>query len=117
MPPSPGARGRRRPGRSRGRWAPSGGRRGPSRAPSRRMVQGMLAELVPTAAAVVTVSDELADMLRADLRLPERPTVVLNAPPVAQARPAPSLRQRAGVGPQDPLLVYVGGLAPARGVD
>jgi glycogen(starch) synthase len=83
----------------------------------RRMVAGMLAELVPTAAAVVTVSDELADRLRADLRLPERPTVVLNAPPVADARPAPSLRERAGVGPDDPLLVYAGGLAPARGLD
>jgi glycosyltransferase involved in cell wall biosynthesis len=83
----------------------------------RRMVAGMLAELVPTAAAVITVSDELADRLQADLRLRDRPTVVLNAPPVAQARPAPSLRERAGVGAQDPLLVYAGGLAPARGVD
>ncbi|HYJ76450.1 MAG TPA: glycosyltransferase [Kineosporiaceae bacterium] len=83
----------------------------------RRMVAGMLAELVPTAAAVVTVSDELADRLRADLRLRERPTVVLNAPPVAHARPAPPLRERARVGPADPLLVYAGGLAPARGVD
>jgi glycogen(starch) synthase len=81
------------------------------------MVAGMLAELVPTAAAVVTVSDELADRLRADLRLRERPTVVLNAPPVAHARPAPSLRERAGVGPHVPLLVYAGGLAPARGLD
>jgi glycogen(starch) synthase len=92
----------------------AGGLRGLLR---RRMVQGMLAELVPTAAAVVTVSGELADLLQADLRLPQRPTVVLNAPPVADARPAPSLRQAAGVGPQDPLLVYVGGLALARGVD
>jgi glycosyltransferase involved in cell wall biosynthesis len=92
----------------------AGGLRGLLR---RRMVAGMLAELVPTAAAVVTVSDQLADRLRADLRLRERPTVVLNAPPVASARPAPSLRERAGVGPRDPLLVYAGGLAPARGVD
>ena len=83
----------------------------------RRMVGGMLAELVPTAAAVVTVSDELADRLRADLRLSERPTVVLNAPPVAGARPAPSLRARAGVDAGVPLLVYAGGLARSRGVD
>jgi len=92
----------------------AGGLRGLLR---RRMVAGMLAELVPTAAAVVTVSDELADRLRTDLRLRERPTVVLNAPPVAHARPAPSLRERAGVGPQVPLLVYAGGLAPGRGLD
>jgi glycosyltransferase involved in cell wall biosynthesis len=92
----------------------AGGLRGLLR---RRMVAGMLAELVPTAAAVVTVSDELADRLQADLRLRERPTVVLNAPPVAGARPAPSLRERAGVGPRDVLLVYAGGVAPARGLD
>jgi glycosyltransferase involved in cell wall biosynthesis len=77
----------------------------------------MLAELVPTADAVVTVSDDLAERLRADLRLPAPPVVVLNAPPVASARPAPSLRERAGVRPGDPLLVYAGGLTPSRGVD
>ena len=83
----------------------------------RRMIGGMLAELVPTADAVVTVSDDLAERLRADLRLPDRPVVVLNAPPVASARPAPSLRKRAGVRPEERLLVYAGGLTPARGVD
>ncbi len=92
----------------------AGGLRGLLR---RRMVGGMLAELVPTAAAVLTVSEELADRLRSELRLAERPTVLLNAPPVAAARPAPSLRERAGVRPGDPLLVYVGGLARIRGVD
>jgi glycogen synthase len=83
----------------------------------RRMIAGMLAELVPSAAAVVTVSEELADRLQADLRLRERPAVVLNAPPVAGARPAPSLHERAGVRPEDKLLVYAGGLADSRGVD
>jgi glycosyltransferase involved in cell wall biosynthesis len=92
----------------------AGGLRGLLR---RRMITGMLAELVPTAAAVVTVSDELADRLSAGLRLPQRPTVVLNAPPVAGARPAPSLRERSGVGRHDKLLVYAGGLAASRGVD
>ena len=77
----------------------------------------MLRELVPTAADVVTVSDELADRLRADLRLERRPVVVMNAPPVAGARPAPSLRDRAGVAAGVPLLVYAGGLTPSRGVD
>jgi glycogen(starch) synthase len=92
----------------------AGGLRGVLR---RRMVGGMLRELVPTAADVVTVSDELADRLRADLRLEQRPVVVMNAPPVAGARPAPSLRDRAGVAAGVPLLVYAGGLTPSRGVD
>ena len=92
----------------------AGGLRGLLR---RRMVGGMIAELVPTADAVVTVSVELAERLRADLRLTDRPVVVLNAPPVASGRPAPSLRERAGVRAEAPLLVYAGGLAPARGVD
>jgi len=92
----------------------AGGLRGLLR---RRMIGGMLAELVPTADAVVTVSDELAERLRADLRLRDRPVVVLNAPPVASGRPAPSLRERAGVRAEDALLVYAGGLTPSRGVD
>jgi glycosyltransferase involved in cell wall biosynthesis len=92
----------------------AGGLRGLLR---RRMIGGMLAELVPAADAVVTVSDELAARLQTDLRLAERPVVVLNAPPVAAGRPAPSLRERAGVPAGDRLLVYAGGLTPARGVD
>ena len=92
----------------------AGGLRGLLR---RRMIGGMLRELVPGADAVVTVSGELADRLQTDLRLARRPAVVLNAPAVAGARPAPSLRERAGVAPGVPLLVYAGGLAPARGVD
>ncbi len=62
----------------------AGGLRGLLR---RRMIGGMIAELVPTADAVVTVSVELAERLRADLRLTDRPVVVLNAPPVG-VRPA-----------------------------
>jgi glycogen(starch) synthase len=83
----------------------------------RRMIGGMLAELVPSADAVVTVSGELAERLHTDLRLRDRPAVVLNAPPVASGRPAPFLRERAGVRAEDPLLVYAGGLTPSRGVD
>lgn len=92
----------------------AGGPRGLLR---RRMVAGMLAELVPTARAVVTVSDQLAQILAARLRLACPPTVVLNAPTVAGARPAPSLRGRAGVAPGVPLLVYSGGLARSRNVE
>ena len=71
----------------------AGGLRGLLR---RRMVAGMLAELVPTAAAVVTVSDQLADRLRADLRLRERRRRPQRT--TRRARPSrPSLRERAGV--------------------
>jgi glycosyltransferase involved in cell wall biosynthesis len=68
--------------------------------------------------ATITVSDELADVLQRDHRLPERPTVVLNAPVVApQAHSAPSLRDACGVDPDTPLLVYSGGAVARRGLD
>jgi glycogen(starch) synthase len=73
--------------------------------------------------AVVTVSEPIADRLRVRHRLPERPSVVLNAPLTAgpyDARAAaeglPELRERCEIGPDVPLLVYVGGAAPQRGL-
>ncbi|SCL41338.1 Glycosyltransferase involved in cell wall bisynthesis [Micromonospora pallida] len=97
-------------------------------------------EYAPYADAVVTVSDELARLLQAEHGLTERPAVVLNAPdlttpsttagpgeagPSAAAGPgdagAPgggpvSLRERCGIGPDVPLLVYSGAAAPQRGL-
>jgi len=67
---------------------------------------------------VVTVSEPLADLLRADHGLERRPLVVLNAPMTAP-RPAQliSLRDAVGVPAPVPLLVYGGGVNTARGVD
>ncbi|NUR83746.1 MAG: glycosyltransferase family 4 protein, partial [Nonomuraea sp.] len=69
--------------------------------------------------AVVTVSESLGDLLVERHGLAERPTVVLNAPDVA-ARvegEVPDLRERCGIGPDTPLVVYSGAAAPQRGLD
>ncbi len=78
------------------------------------------AELIRTADAVITVTDHVAGELHARHRLDARPTTVINAPrgarhplPPDQRRP---LREECGVGPETPLLVYVGMLAEHRGV-
>ncbi len=78
-------------------------------------------EYSPYADAVVTVSEPIAELLRVRHRLPERPSVVLNAPLVAHRPDAateriPDLRERCGIGPDVPLLVYVGGAASHRGL-
>jgi glycosyltransferase involved in cell wall biosynthesis len=76
--------------------------------------------------AVVTVSAPIAELLRVRHRLPELPSVVLNAPAAADiggggdaaaaATSIPGLRERCGIGPGVPLLVYVGGAAAHRGL-
>ncbi|GAA4964381.1 hypothetical protein GCM10023205_30610 [Yinghuangia aomiensis] len=76
---------------------------------------------IPLADGVVTVSDAIADLLAADHRLPVRPTVVCNAPTVAElasgtAEPVPDVRAAAGLGADVPLLVYAGMTAPERGL-
>lgn len=72
--------------------------------------------------AVVTVSEDLADLLHREHKLPERPAVVMNATATApaddeRAVPPGDLRAMCGIGPDVPLLVYCGGITPVRGVD
>ncbi|MFE9694880.1 glycosyltransferase family 4 protein [Micromonospora sp. NPDC005806] len=78
-------------------------------------------EYAPYADAVLTVSADLAALLRREHRLPATPAVLLNAPAVehrpADATPPPDLRVECGVGPDEPLLVYSGAAAPQRGLD
>lgn len=70
-------------------------------------LEGVLAR---RAAAVVTVSDALAAELEARLRLPRRPEVVLNAPPLDTREPKAAAARR-------PLLaVYHGSFGPGRPV-
>ncbi|WP_435149373.1 glycosyltransferase family 4 protein [Micromonospora aurantiaca (nom. illeg.)] len=96
----PGAR----PRRDNARWLPAH--------------LGYVREYVGHADAVVTVSDMLADLLVRDHALPERPTVILNAPVAATTEmSAPGLRERCGLSPGTPLLVYSGAMAVQRGVD
>jgi glycosyltransferase involved in cell wall biosynthesis len=80
------------------------------------------AEFVPYADAVVTVSPSLARLLQKEHELASLPNVVMNAPVQApavdeSAAPVPDLRHDCGVGPDVPLLAYVGGITPVRGVD
>lgn len=70
--------------------------------------------------AVVTVSDELAQLLASTHNLAERPTVVLNAPTAREAEPGdrgPSIRDALGVAPEVPIMVYSGSASPARGIE
>lgn len=73
--------------------------------------------LVPQCDAVVTVSDEIADLLVRDHNLARRPSVVLNAPTAPRGGDSPGVRERVGLPQATPILVYVGGVAPQRGVD
>jgi len=77
---------------------------------------------VPWADAVVTVSPSLATLLQQEHGLAAKPNVVMNAPVQAPAEdenaaPVPDLRADCGIGPDVPLLAYVGGITPVRGCD
>jgi glycosyltransferase involved in cell wall biosynthesis len=80
-------------------------------------------EFIGTADRVITVCKPIADQLVLDHGLPRRPDVLVNATWSAQGphsgRPAQgpaTVREAAGLAADVPLLVYSGGLAPARGV-
>jgi glycosyltransferase involved in cell wall biosynthesis len=75
-------------------------------------------EYAPYADAAVTVSAELAGLLRREHGLARLPDVVLNAPAAGDlgGGPAGELRARHGIGPDVPLLVYSGSAAPQRGL-
>ena len=71
--------------------------------------------------AVVTVSDKLADWLIRDHHLPERPTIVLNAPIVdavsSDGSSVIDIRQVCGLTESEPLIVYSGLARQKRGLD
>ncbi|MEU6996866.1 glycosyltransferase [Nonomuraea sp. NPDC046570] len=69
--------------------------------------------------AVVTVSPEIAEILRRSHGLPSLPLVVRNTP-IREAIGAPgraSVRERCGLAAEVPLLVYAGWIDAQRGVD
>jgi glycogen(starch) synthase len=74
----------------------------------------------PYADAVITVSETLADLLRAEHGLTDQPTVVLNAPTDSHGpdgeTAAPDLRAACGVDAGTPLLVYSGMALAQRGL-
>lgn len=78
-------------------------------------------EYAPYADAVITVSEQLAELLRRDHNLPELPSVVLNTPRQADVSgavepDAPDIRTTCGLDPQTPLVVYSGAAAAHRGM-
>jgi glycosyltransferase involved in cell wall biosynthesis len=77
----------------------------------------MEAYYIRNADAVITVSEPIADALQRNYRLPDRPTVVLNAPSL-ESRDVPDsdIRSACKLDPDVPLIVYSGSTAPKRGV-
>lgn len=66
-------------------------------------------EYASQADGVVATTAALAEVLIAELSLSRMPTLVHNTPPLrAGPAPQPGLREAAGVGIDDPLLVYTG---------
>jgi glycosyltransferase involved in cell wall biosynthesis len=78
------------------------------------------ARYVRDAAAVITVSDPIADVLQERYQLPTRPAVILNVPVDGGPEPTPvtrTVRQAAGLDAATPLLVYSGAVSRARGIN
>ena len=75
-------------------------------------------EFIHRADAVITVTEPLADQLRVQYKLPVTPTVVMNAPQLDTevTLTGPGVREVVGLADDVPLLVYSGGVTPARGV-
>jgi glycosyltransferase involved in cell wall biosynthesis len=67
---------------------------------------------------VITVSPEMAELIRAHYSLPQAPGVVTNAPPAVARRSddGPSVRAAIGLADDVPLMVYSGYIAAERGV-
>ncbi len=77
-----------------------------------------VAELASEADAVISTTEPLARVLMADLGSKRMPALVHNAPPLqAGPAPRPGLREAAGVGPTEPLLVYSGVMTRHRRVE
>ena len=72
-------------------------------------------EYIRHADAVVTVSEGLGELLRD--RYGVTTTIVMNAPNLEPAPGVEPLRDVVGLGPDDVLVSFVGGLAPDRGAD
>lgn len=90
------------------------------RAAQESAFRAMERQFIRRADAVVTVSPEIADLLRSDYALPETPLVVRNTPirsAIGVSPDRPSVRAAAGVGTDVPLLVYSGWIAAERGLN
>lgn len=74
-------------------------------------------EYIGSADRVITVSAPIAQEIAREFRLPRVPDVVMNIPSITGNQGGgPLLRQTVGLADGVPLLVYSGGMTPARGV-
>lgn len=78
-------------------------------------------EYARCADAVITVSEQLAELLKRDHTLPELPSVVLNTPYAADAlrldtAGGTDIRSTCGLSAETPLVVYSGAAAAHRGM-
>ena len=81
----------------------------------RDAMRKQIAKHLPHADAVVTGSVPLSDLLVREFGLSRTPVVVHDAPPLRTGpAPRPGLREQAGVGLDQPLLVYAGGMTRYR---
>ncbi|MGR6318385.1 glycosyltransferase [Micromonospora soli] len=77
-------------------------------------------EFIARADAVVTVSEQIAEMLRSQYALPKSPLVVGNSPVrdgIRSGNVEASVRARVGLAEDVPLMVYGGWIGPERGLD
>lgn len=72
--------------------------------------------LVRWACRVVVSGERDADELQRQLRLPDRPLVVLNVPFYAEPRRDDRLRRRCGIGTGEAIVLYQGVVAEGRGL-
>ncbi len=81
-----------------------------------RFVAGIERLVVPRCAAVITVSDGIAERIRERYQLAAEPTVVRNVSELAVSGPG-GLRGRIGLDGRAPLVLHQGAPAPARGCE
>jgi glycosyltransferase involved in cell wall biosynthesis len=81
-----------------------------------RLVAGLERVALPRCAAVITVSDGIADRLGELYGLRIRPVVLRNVPDLEVARNGGGLRERLGIG-NAPLVLHQGAPAPGRGCE
>jgi glycosyltransferase involved in cell wall biosynthesis len=79
-------------------------------------VAGIERLTVPRCAAVITVSDGIAERLRARYRLARTPTVLRNVSALSSDGSG-GLRERLGISERTPLVLHQGAPAPARGCE
>lgn len=86
----------------------------------RLLVIALERTLIRRCAAVITVSDGIAERLQSNYSLRRRPCVVRNLPDPAEHDPgfeAPDLRAVLGIGPGTPLVLHLGAVARDRGCE